>query len=288
MKNVWSRNPVLTDKTAIGMTTKNRLGKDFFRRIGTAAIGAPTILLLVYIGYPLFEAAVMTAAMLAGVELHQMMARGNLLAFAALACITISCFISLFLTNTLVLAAMIVIFLVLWVGKALMTQHTRMGLVLVNYLQVVLGSLYIGLPLSLFLIIRHWHTGLMWTVVLFANNWATDGFALIGGRLFGTRKLAPRISAGKTVEGVFVGLFVGFTLGLVISLIGGLPLLPAVIGNLIISVFTILGDLLESWVKRVFGAKDSGSILPGHGGILDRIDGLLVAIPIFYFVLSHL
>jgi phosphatidate cytidylyltransferase len=270
------------------MTTKNRLGKDFWRRIATAAIGAPLILLMVYVGYPLFEAAVITTAMLGVVELHGIMARGNLMALVALVSITLSCFISLFLSNYLLLAIVILLFLIMWLGKVLIIQQAQIGIGLVNYLQIVLGSLYIGLPLSLFLIIRHWQTGLIWTVVMFANNWATDGFALIGGRLFGKHKLAPRISPGKTVEGVFVGLFVGFTLGLVISQIGGLPLLPALVGNLIVSIFTILGDLLESWIKRVFGAKDSGSILPGHGGMLDRIDGLLVAIPIFFFVLSRL
>jgi phosphatidate cytidylyltransferase len=278
---------LLMDKTAAGVAT-NRLGKDFLRRISTAAVGAPAILLMVYVGYPLFEAAVITAAMLADVELHRMMARGNLLAFVVLVAITLSCFISLFFTNYLLLAAMIALCLILWLARALIIRHERVGTTLLNFLQLVLGSLYIGLPLSLFIIIRHWDSGLIWTVALFANNWSTDGFALIGGRLLGRRKLAPLISPGKTVEGVMVGLSLGFLVGLVLSLIAGLPLVPAIVGNLIISVFTILGDLLESWIKRVFGAKDSGSILPGHGGILDRIDGLLVAIPIFFFMLSRL
>jgi phosphatidate cytidylyltransferase len=278
---------LLIDKAAVSNATQKRLGKDFWRRLATAAIGAPTILLIAYLGYPIFEGVVILTAMLCLIELQYMMARGNLLAFVTLVSITLGCFISLFFANFMILAVLILFDCAVCLGKGLLGEPAQVGFELVNFLQIMFGALYIGLPLTLFVIIRHWETGLIWTIVVFVNNWATDGFALIGGRLFGTRKLAPRISAGKTVEGVIVGLVIGFTLGLVISLIGGLPVLSAVVGNLIISVFTILGDLLESWIKRVFGAKDSGSILPGHGGILDRVDGLLVAIPVFFFVLSR-
>jgi phosphatidate cytidylyltransferase len=118
--------------------------------------------------------------------------------------------------------------------------------------------------------------------------WIADTAAYFAGRHFGRHKLAPAISPGKTWEGV-AGAFAALALYAgVLSLLAGLPLLSlffVVSGLLYISV---LGDLFESWIKRVSGMKDSGHMLPGHGGVLDRIDALTSTLPIATGVLMWL
>lgn len=119
--------------------------------------------------------------------------------------------------------------------------------------------------------------------MLFAIIWSADIGAYFAGRTFGRHRLAPRISPGKTWEGLIGGVILTL-------LVGGLlfPSVPFSISLeswLFISVLTalagVLGDLLESLMKRIAGVKDSGTLLPGHGGILDRIDSLTAAVPVF-------
>lgn len=118
--------------------------------------------------------------------------------------------------------------------------------------------------------------------------WIADTAAYFAGRHFGRHKLAPAISPGKTWEGV-AGAFVALALyAVALSLFAGAPLLSlwlVLAGLLYVSV---LGDLFESWIKRVSGMKDSGDVLPGHGGVLDRIDALTSTLPIASGVLMWL
>ena len=130
-------------------------------------------------------------------------------------------------------------------------------------------------------------------VALFAYplmvTWMTDSAAFFGGRRWGTRKLAPRLSPGKTLEGGLLGLL-GGTLGgwimgeLVFGLWLGMPVTGVLgaVGGLLISALSQLGDLAESAWKREAGVKDSGTVFPGHGGILDRMDSLVFTIPASY------
>ncbi|HXF15403.1 MAG TPA: phosphatidate cytidylyltransferase [Burkholderiales bacterium] len=115
--------------------------------------------------------------------------------------------------------------------------------------------------------------------------WTADTAAYFSGRRFGHRKLAPQISPGKTWEGA-IG---AFAAALVYGLVASLVLQPAASGydrtaTLIfvasLTLLSIVGDLFESWIKRSAGAKDSGTLLPGHGGVLDRIDSLTAALPL--------
>lgn len=118
---------------------------------------------------------------------------------------------------------------------------------------------------------------------------ATDMGAYFGGRSYGKRKLAPSISPNKTIEGALTGLFFGMVFG---SLSFALFMGPAeaftggAILSLAIAAFSVLGDLFESYIKRCVGKKDSGGIFPGHGGVLDRADGVLFAAVAMYFMLK--
>jgi phosphatidate cytidylyltransferase len=110
--------------------------------------------------------------------------------------------------------------------------------------------------------------------------WIADTAAYFAGRRFGRHKLAPAISPGKTWEGV-AGAFVALALYAgVLSLLAGMPLLSLFIMLFTLLYLSVLGDLYESWIKRVSGMKDSGDLLPGHGGVLDRIDALTATLPI--------
>ncbi len=149
-------------------------------------------------------------------------------------------------------------------------------------------TLYLGLPLGALVAIRETRGRdalflLMLTVV------ASDTAQYYSGRAFGRRPLAPAISPKKTVEGA-VG---GFIFGALVCAVFGtlwLPVVPlalrAAIGVMIVAL-GITGDLFESMLKRSAGVKDSSSLIPGHGGILDRIDALLFAAPVYYVVLKY-
>jgi phosphatidate cytidylyltransferase len=124
---------------------------------------------------------------------------------------------------------------------------------------------------------------------LLAVVWIADTAAYFSGRKFGRHKLAPAISPGKTWEGV-AGAFLGVTFyGLGWGMWGGSAVLfnsglwQGILLLWLLTLFSILGDLFESWMKRVAGLKDSGRILPGHGGVLDRIDALTAALPLAAF-----
>lgn len=137
--------------------------------------------------------------------------------------------------------------------------------------------------------------GFISTVVLFVSVWATDIGAYFCGRLIGGPKLAPRISPNKTWSGAIGGVLIAVfcMVGWVLWKGGKVAIepefiVPAVIVPLLLSVASQFGDLGESWLKRHFNVKDSGNILPGHGGIMDRVDGLLAASAVLYVIIRVL
>jgi phosphatidate cytidylyltransferase len=126
--------------------------------------------------------------------------------------------------------------------------------------------------------------GHLWLFTALAIVWAADSGAYFAGRQFGKRKLAPTVSPNKTIEGLIGGVVAGVVVGLGGALLAGatgaqLPLVALV--ALAATLASVVGDLFESLLKRHAGVKDSGNLIPGHGGILDRIDGVLAALPVF-------
>lgn len=124
----------------------------------------------------------------------------------------------------------------------------------------------------------------LWLLTALTMVWAADSGAYFAGRRFGRHKLAPRISPNKTIEGLAGGLVAGLAVAAVFGLLAGLPVayLPRLLLVAALAVLaSVLGDLFESLLKRHAGAKDSGNVIPGHGGVLDRIDGVLAALPVF-------
>jgi phosphatidate cytidylyltransferase len=123
--------------------------------------------------------------------------------------------------------------------------------------------------------------GLAWLMFVLFATWATDVSAFLGGRRWGKSKLIPHVSPGKTREGAIAGLIGGAVAGSLAAYAVGLPV-PFFL-SLAVAFGTIVGDLLESLIKREIGIKDMGAVIPGHGGILDRVDSLLVTVPLTYY-----
>ena len=143
------------------------------------------------------------------------------------------------------------------------------------------GALYIGGPALALVALRqdHMHGG--WIVLgVFIAVWAADIGALFVGRLIGGPKLAPALSPNKTWAGFWGGvIFAGLAETLYVAVLGG-PIVNALIFGVFLALVGHAGDLFESWVKRRFRAKNSGTMIPGHGGMLDRVDSLLFAGPV--------
>ncbi len=138
-----------------------------------------------------------------------------------------------------------------------------------------LGVPYVGLTAIALIWLRADAAGFSRVLVLLLIVWATDIAAYLAGRLIGGPKLAPAISPGKTWSGAAGGLVGALVVGFVAS--------PGVWGlatAAVLSVVSQIGDLMESWIKRRYGVKDSGKLIPGHGGLLDRLDGVLTAAPV--------
>ncbi|MDO4442414.1 MAG: phosphatidate cytidylyltransferase [Slackia sp.] len=176
---------------------------------------------------------------------------------------------ALIVTGTLLVA--LLVWYVFW-------SRARIGDVGVSFF----GAAYTGLLLSSLIVVRQAVPG-FWGGVLvvgvFCSVWANDSFAYLVGSKFGKHKLAPRISPKKSWEGFFGGLAGSVVIWLAMSYIPGveISLAQAVLFGMVCGLAGVLGDLAESRIKRNSGVKDSGTIMPGHGGILDRCDSLFLA-----------
>jgi phosphatidate cytidylyltransferase len=150
------------------------------------------------------------------------------------------------------------------------------------------GLVYVPVLMAPLARIRMEPDGLALIFFLLASTWLGDTGAYFAGRAFGKTPLFPRVSPKKTREGVFGGLLLAVAGAALIKSVSNLDLSWPVVLVLaaVLDVAGVIGDLAESMLKRAFGVKDSGSIMPGHGGILDRIDSLLFTGPLLWAVLQ--
>jgi phosphatidate cytidylyltransferase len=179
---------------------------------------------------------------------------------------------------SIVILAMIVVG---WLAFEVLRQGLTVQAAAVN----LIAPVYIGAPLGM-LVALQTLAGSRGTLVLIGTIVVSDSAQYFTGRAFGRRPLAPAISPKKTIEGAFGGIVLG-TLFMVVALGALFPATPIVVRvllGMIVVFLGIFGDLFESRLKRLADMKDSSSLIPGHGGVLDRIDALLFAIPFFYFM----
>ncbi|MFZ5765425.1 MAG: phosphatidate cytidylyltransferase [Thermodesulfobacteriota bacterium] len=155
-------------------------------------------------------------------------------------------------------------------------------------LKAVFGATYVGLFPALVILIMAVPDGAEWLLVLTTITAASDTGAYFTGKALGRHKLCPSISPGKTVEGFVGGLLAGTICSTMILLmvLPDVPLLRFIPVAVALTVTGVVGDLVESLLKRSMGVKDSGTILPGHGGVLDRADSLLLTAPLLFHLLS--
>ncbi len=257
-------------------------------RIATGLILAAGWLLLLFVGtYPLF-CLVITAG--GGVALYEFLRMSSpevehkhiplvlLLGIFPLA--AASLWGSGAVTASLFLALLILIIVTVVAYPSLDN-----GLIFVSRLWF--GIFYIGFCSAHLILLRSLPQGIHWLLVLTAVTVSSDTGAYYVGRTLGKTKLYPALSPGKTRAGAVGGIIGGMLGGLVVTVIlfEGASLVMVAFLSLVLSMVGIVGDLIESLIKRVSGVKDSGQILPGHGGLLDRCDSLLLTAPVLYYVL---
>jgi phosphatidate cytidylyltransferase len=149
------------------------------------------------------------------------------------------------------------------------------------------GALYCGGLLSHAILLRSLEKGLAWGAIVLFGTWTCDTSGYLVGKRWGRHKLAPRISPNKTWEGAIGSFLCSFIVVALTAALFGIPLVHGSALGLLVPLAVILGDLTESMLKRSAGVKDAGNLIPGHGGLLDRIDGLIFAIPtVYYYVVG--
>lgn len=149
---------------------------------------------------------------------------------------------------------------------------------------ILLGAFYVGMGFHYLIETRN--NGLEFIVYCLLVVWTTDSGAYFVGRKFGKNKLWPEISPKKTVEGFVGGIVIAVIFAIGMQMVYPLPFgyVSLIFITIVASVIGQMGDLVESAIKRHYGVKDSGTILPGHGGILDRFDSLLFVVPLLHFL----
>lgn len=156
----------------------------------------------------------------------------------------------------------------------------------VSIFSLLLGLITLTLACATFSALRRYgEWGAYYLLCCLFIVWAADIGAYFSGRRFGRIRLAPRLSPGKTLEGGIGGMLAVIVISLGAAIFFGFErdtAIKFIILSVVTAVFSIIGDLFESLLKRQAGVKDSGALLPGHGGVLDRIDSLLAAVPVFF------
>lgn len=252
------------------------------KRTLSALIGAPLLLGLTYLGgtYMAFLVAVLTLlALREFLEIgeHMGMRAWHILTTTAAALWLLSIFIG---GKTWMLPA-VVLWLLVGLGRLALTYpktslaEANFNLLSVFYTVVLLSHLYL---------LRQLPHGLHWTILTFSLVWATDTGAYLIGRALGRHLLAPQVSPKKTIEGSVGGLV--FSIGVALAFwywSGSAPWVIYLGLAIIVGMSAQIGDLFESALKRSAGVKDSGRLIPGHGGILDRFDSFVFALPLVYY-----
>ncbi len=290
---------------AVSERSRKQLDSNLIQRIVSSIVLLPIVLLIVWWGEPLVSATVILLAVIALHELFGLFRGGGYLPRRSAGYLSVALFV--------IAAALRARVGLDWTGLALVTsviaslsvelprrnrQHE-----LLHWSLTLSGATYIGWTLAHFVLLRAIDTplspsgwlgffrlepGAAWIVVVLAITFSNDTGAYFTGRLWGRHRMAPYISPKKSWEGALGGLVVATLMGALLVHALGLPIAPwagALLGG-IGSIAGQAGDLAESLIKRQVDIKDSGRIIPGHGGILDRIDSLLFTAPVLYYLIT--
>jgi len=258
------------------------------QRIITAAIGIPVIIFVIWFGDPWFSLFIAAVVLIGTFEFYRMAlnSRQSLTYLGLLWSLALALSPHYINILPIIMTAAVVISLI-W----LLCRPAREK-AFYNWAWIVVGALYVGWMLSYWVGLRLLEDGRSWVYLGIFITFANDTGAFFVGRAWGKHKLASAISPGKTWEGAVGGLLSANVGAIIVFLILNLfsPSLfkywQVILLGCLVSLFAQLGDLVESLFKRNMGVKESGELLPGHGGILDRFDSLIfVGVMVYYYVI---
>lgn len=252
-------------------------------RIAVAIPGIVLAIAVVYVGGPLFVAVVAAIALVGVYEYLNLVAGIAPLRWAAYAGTAVTVVLPSIVDPAergVALGAAAVVVLCAVAGLILRNREE----VTIRVAMTVLGGIYLGVPLGLLVATRELPHGGAAVANILVGTWAFDTFSYFGGRLWGTHPIAPRTSPNKTVEGFAAGV-VGGTIAVWVAglYMDWIDHLESLVLGFVICLVAYVGDLFESMLKRDIGVKDSGRVLGGHGGVLDRFDALLLTAAAGYF-----
>lgn len=254
------------------------------QRVASAAVGIPIIVLLIWAGGPWYAGAVALILLVAGYE-FQAPQQG---AWAPLAVLS-AALAAAMAAGAFVGADWVFWFMIggVFIPLVWVTLRGEPATALDDWLWAAGGIAYVGLLGGHIVLLRELPEGRDWVYLTVFGTFAVDTAAYVTGRTIGRRRLAPRISPGKTLEGTIGGIAGGFAAVLLANYLLGQRLEPALIVPLaiVLPLAAVIGDLAESILKRGMHVKDIGHIVPGHGGFLDRLDSLLFTFPVVYYFL---
>ncbi|MDL2280807.1 phosphatidate cytidylyltransferase [Selenomonadales bacterium OttesenSCG-928-I06] len=268
-----------------------------FKRSLTAVIGAPILIYIILIGKEIFACSILILALIAWHELVKMFNKRFIKVWQELGVISIAALSTSAYLGTSEHTLAIILFTIL--AAFIRTVLSSSSFSVVECCVTLASIFYIGITFSYLILLRctlpsefiatplgEVSIGLFYFILPLLGTWTNDITAYLMGSAIGKHKLCPKISPGKSVEGAISGLIGSI---LVVTLIGmacGITLKHLIIIGTLTGLFAIIGDLVESALKRFCDVKDSGSILPGHGGILDRFDALIFVVPVVYYYIK--
>ncbi len=272
------------------------------QRLLTASVAVPLMYVIFYVGGLLYLLFFLILIVVGQLEYQKLLESKNLPNEKTLGVISSALFgigaYAGYYYLTLCFTAFVILVLILGLRKSDLNKA------IVSIGTTVFGVIYVGWLLSHGILLRNVvyqnenvrafaeknqgveDFGFFFVLFAVACTFLNDTGAYYTGKLFGKRKLSAKISPGKTVEGTLGGIVICVVTALVVNALFSSPLNPGwtVAFGLIISITAVFGDLVESLLKRSVGMKDSGGIVPGHGGVLDRFDSLILVFPVFYYL----
>jgi phosphatidate cytidylyltransferase len=259
--------------------------KEFWQRTIPALIFGAVLLGAYYLGGAVWFVVIGLAAALVCIEFYSLARHAGYRPVVAIGVVMVLALVTqtfLELDLTWAILSLGLVTTVIW-GYALQASS---GSFVADWACTFVGVLYSGGLMLHGILLRNLADGLAWGALALLGTWSCDVFAYLIGKTWGRHKFAPRISPKKTWEGAGGGFVCGFAVVMLAAWAFRLPLVSMLGLGILIPLATIAGDLGESMLKRSAGIKDTGNWIPGHGGLLDRMDSLLFVIPtVYYFVL---